>query len=304
MPEGDTLYRAARWLHEELAGGVIDALWIRGRGLLPGGFVTEVRALGKHVLLGIAEAPKGDEIAPRDASGAAHASPRSGGAAGGERDPAPRADAVLHFHLGMYGKIRRYDAPSVFARETAVTSLWLARGAARWIVFRAMTAELLRRSALGDHPQLARLGPDVLAPQLDLAALVGRARAAHRPTVADLLVDQVVAAGIGNRWKCEALWHERVHPRTPPERLGDDQLLALYRRARELMADAVARGGRDAHFPVMRGAPHHRSWVYGREGKPCPACGTPIRVARMGDDARGVWWCPRCQPGSAEPSRI
>ena len=58
MPEGDTLYRAASWLHEELAGRTIDALWIRGRGVLPGGLVTESRALGKHVLIGIAPSPK------------------------------------------------------------------------------------------------------------------------------------------------------------------------------------------------------------------------------------------------------
>jgi len=281
MPEGDTLYRAARWLHDELAGRELDALWIRGCGVLPGGVVTESRALGKHVLVGIAPEAKQAGTEPGDSTESTrHAS---------------RAEAVLHFHLGMYGKIRRYDAPSVFARESAATSLWLARGDTRWIVFRAMTAELIRRSALADHPRLARLGPDILAPRLDLAAVVARARAAHRPTIADLLVDQSVAAGIGNHWKCEALFLERIHPLTPPEQLSDAQLLALLRRARELMADSVARGGRDAHFPVPRGAPHHRAWVYGREGKPCPACSAPIRVARMGDDARGVWWCERCQ---------
>lgn len=272
MPEGDTLYRAARWLHGELAGGAIDALWIRGRGLSPGGRVTEARALGKHVLVGIAPPPEN----------ALRAAP-------------PCAEAVLHFHLGMYGKIRRYDGPGVLARETAATSLWIARGDTRWVVFRAMTAELLRRSALPDHPQLARLGPDILAPRLELAAVVARARAAHRPTIADLIVDQSVVAGIGNRWKCEALFLERIHPATPPERLSDAQLLALFRRAREEMAAAVASGGRDAHFPVPRSAPHARSWVYGREGQPCPACAAPIRVRRMGDDARGVWWCARCQ---------
>ncbi len=288
MPEGDTLYRAARWLDAELAGSAIDALWIRGRGVLPGGVVTEARALGKHVLVGVAAAPKPALVGPGDAS--AH-------------DQRPRADAILHFHLGMYGKVRRYDAAFAAGRETAHTSLWLGRGDTRWIVFRAMTAELLHRHALADHPALARLGPDVLAPRLDLAEVVTRARRAHRPTIADLLVDQGIAAGIGNRWKCEALFHERVHPLTKPEQLSDAQLLALYRRARELMADAVARGGRDAHFPTPRGAPHGRSWVYGREGRPCPACAAPIRVKRMGDDARGVWYCARCQPapsGAAE----
>jgi endonuclease-8 len=275
MPEGDTLYRVAAWLHEELAGTRVDALWIRGRGPLPGGVVSEARALGKHVLVGIAT--------PEPSASAA------------ER---PRASAILHFHLGMYGKARRYETASPYGRETAATSLWLARGDTRWIVFRAMTAELLDRRGLADHPVLARLGPDLLAPRLDLAEVVARARRAHRPTIADLLVDQTVAAGIGNRWKCEALFHERVHPLIPPHALADTTLLALYRRARELMADAVAHGGRDAHLPVPRSAPHGRSWVYGREGRPCPACAAPIRVRRMGDDARGVWYCARCQRAS------
>lgn len=272
MPEGDTLYRVAGWLSEELAGSRLDALWIRGRGALAGGVVTEARALGKHVLLG---------LALRDADA--------------EPPARSRADAIVHFHLGMYGKLRRYDAAFAGGRETAATSLWLARGASRWVVFRAMTAELIDRRGLADHPTLSRLGPDLLERRIDLADVVARARRAQRPTIADLLVDQSVAAGIGNHWKCEALFHERVHPLTPPAALDDAQLLALYRRARELMADAVARGGRDAHFPVPRSAPHGRRWVYGREGRPCPACSAPIRVRRMGDDARGVWFCPRCQ---------
>jgi endonuclease-8 len=276
MPEGDTLFRAARWLDEQLAGRAIDALWIRGRGVLPGGVVTEARALGKHVLIGIAPAAKAGEVARTHAQ-------------------RPRAEAVLHFHLGMYGKIRRYDGLRVFARETAATSLWLAREGARWIVFRAMTAELLRRDALIDHPQLAKLGPDILAPRVDLAEILARARAAHRATIADLLVDQAVSAGIGNRWKCEALFEQRIHPETPPERLSDAQLLALFRSARERMAEAVQFGGRDPHFPTPRSAPWAGSFVYGREGEPCPRCDAPIRVARMGDDARGVWWCARCQ---------
>ena len=294
MPEGDTLYRAARWLDGELAGSAIDALWIRGRGVLPGGVITEARALGKHVLVGIAAQPKAEPNADAELEPGDHATTPPRDAA--RPDKPPRADAILHFHLGMYGKLRRYEAALASGRETPHTSLWLARGDTRWIVFRAMTAELLHRHALADHAALARLGPDVLAPVLDLAEVVARARRAHRPTIADLLVDQSIAAGIGNRWKCEALFHERIHPLTPPERLSDAALLALYRRARELMADSVARGGRDAHFPTPRSAPHGRSWVYGREGRPCPACSAPIRVKRMGDDARGVWFCARCQP--------
>ncbi len=265
MPEGDTLYRVAHWLDAELAGCTVGQLWIRDRGELRGGFVTEAQSLGKHVLVGLA---------------------MNGGG---------RADAILHFHLGMYGKVRRYEEKLEPHRTTAATSLWIERDATRWVVFRAMTTELLDRRALADHPVLSRLGPDLLAPRVDLADVVARARRAERPTIADLLVDQRVAAGIGNRWKCEALFLERVHPQTPPHRIDDAGLLALYRRARELMAASVARAGRDAHFPVPRSAPLGLSWVYGREGRPCPKCGAPIRVARMGDDARGVWYCPRCQ---------
>lgn len=266
MPEGDTLYRAAAWLHAELAGRPIDKLWLRDRGevkAVAGARVSEVRARGKHVLAGLAT------------------------------DGAARADAVLHFHLGMYGKIRRYD--EFLETPSAATALYVERAGTRWVVFRAMLAELLHRRALTDHPTLSRLGPDILAPRVDLAEVVARARRVHHPTIADLLVDQTVASGIGNAWKCEALFAERMHPLRPPERVSDAELLALVRRARELMAESVASGARDAHFPVPRSAPLPERRVYGREGRPCPGCGRPIRVERVGDGARGVWYCPSCQ---------
>jgi endonuclease-8 len=267
VPEGDTLFRAAAWLHAELADRPIDKLWLRAWGevkALAGARVTEVRARGKHVLAGLAT------------------------------NGADRAEAVLHFHLGMYGKVRRYE--QFLEVPSATTALYLERGGARWVVLRAMIAELVHRGALADHPQLSRLGPDILAPRIDLAEIVRRARRVHHPTIADLLVDQTVAAGIGNAWKCEALFAEGIHPLRPPEQIGDDALLALLRRARELMAESVASGARDPHFPVPRSAPAARRWVYGREGRPCPECGAPIRVRRMGDGSRGVWYCPRCQP--------
>ena len=275
MPEGDTLYRVARWLHAELAGRELDALWLKDRGALPalaGASVTEAQSIGKHVLIGIVPHPKAG------GDGAARSGP-----------------AVLHFHLGMYGKVRRFDSEAGARRPSELASLALERGATRWIVFRAMTAELIHRRALADHPVLSRLGPDLLAPRVDLARVVDRARRVHHTAIADLLIDQTVAAGIGNRFKCEALFAERVHPLRAPERLTDGELLALYRRARELLAESVSRAARDAHLPTPRDAPAPREWVYGREGKPCPSCGTAIRVERMGDGARGVWYCPRCQ---------
>src|ERR671936_489156 len=85
--------------------------------------------------------------------------------------------------------------------------------------------------------RLARavLATDLLADDFDLALVVSRARGSPAPTLGELLLDQKVAAGIGNVFKCEALWWLRLDPWLPPERLDDTRLAELYRVARDFM---------------------------------------------------------------------
>jgi endonuclease VIII len=107
--------------------------------------------------------------------------------------------------------------------------------------------------------------------------------------VGELLLDQRVTAGIGNVYRCEVLWHERVNPWTQSATLTDKQLGALFEVAREAMRGNLAGGPR--RFPG-----YGKEAVHGRGGRPCPRCGTRIQVRAQGEHARLTYWCPACQP--------
>ena len=93
-------------------------------------------------------------------------------------------------------------------------------------------------------------------------------------------MDQRVAAGIGNIYRCEALFRLRLDPRTPIGDVDPDEVLAVYRTARDLLRESV-----DARTPERL--------VHGRGGAPCAVCGTPIRVFHLAD--RLAYACFTCQ---------
>jgi len=175
----------------------------------------------------------------------------------------------------------------------------LCTGDVCYVCARAYRAELVRTRALAIHPQLARLGPDLLADPPAIDELVRRARLpAHAGReIADLLLDQRVAAGIGNVYKSEVLFECHVNPRTSVRQLDDEQLASLFRTAARLMRLNLLTRQRTA-VPIRRRAlpSSHRLWVYGRAGQPCLDCGTPIARFLQGDHARSTYFCPCCQP--------
>jgi endonuclease-8 len=118
-----------------------------------------------------------------------------------------------------------------------------------------------------------RLGPDVLTDDLSGVRLRG--------TIGEALLDQRQVAGIGNVWRCEALWQAGVSPWAPAESVDQQAILA---HAHRLMAASLA-----GERPVRE--------VYRRPGRPCRRCGTPIRSRGQGDDNRTAYWCPGCQAG-------
>ena len=120
--------------------------------------------------------------------------------------------------------------------------------------------------------------------------------------VIDTQALQRVMAGIGNIYKSELLFLSGVHPDTPADALDDDDWRALMTRARELLRANVAPSsgaGIETYRGPRRGTGRHsaadRLWVYGRGGRPCRRCGTPIARRKDGDDARVTYWCPECQ---------
>jgi endonuclease VIII len=267
MPEGDTVHKLAAVLRPLLEGRALASLRLRDRAAAShaGVVVEELAVLGKHFLFAL-----------------------------GCRD-------VLHVHLGMHGRWLR-NAPGDPGRATVVA---LETAAERFLCVAAPVAELLRRADLAAHPVIARLGPDVLAAEFDPERAAARARRCDARSVADLLLDQRAACGIGNVYKSEVLFAEGLHPGTAPTRIDDAQLAAIYVRARTLMQQNLGAWRRTTVRPVRRdeawpaGMP--RVFVYGRAGAPCLRCGAPIASRRQGDQARSTYWCPGCQADPDAP---
>jgi endonuclease-8 len=251
MPEGDTIHRIASALAPRLIGRVLERVTTQGlaRGIA-GRTVARVTAHGKHLVIELADG------------------------------------AHIRTHLGMYGRQRSYGRPE---GEAVLAKLSLGRislalvtsdGVHLWIG--ARTVEILERRAPLHGQRVAALGPDVLADDFDCRQAASRASLHGSRMVGEVLLDQSVAAGVGNIWRCESLFARGIDPRTGTSALGDAELEAIYATARELMQDSVA-GDAD------------RFAVYGRTGKPCRRCGSAIACYSLGDPPRWTWSCPLCQ---------
>lgn len=262
MPEGDTVHRNARVLERELQGRTLARFFVRDRGDVPelvGRTIDRIEARGKHLLVHM-----------------------SGG-------------WILRVHLGMKGSwVRRH----VRERTPADATATLVVDETAYTCVGAFTAELMRENALRTHPRLGRLGPDLLADPPDIAAAVKRAMqpAYANREIGDVLMDQRVAAGIGNVYKSEVLFECRVHPRTRMHHITPEKMAELYERAAHLMRLNLLTRRRTAVPLRRRPTPtSHRLWVYMRAGKPCLDCGTRIERFMQGDMNRSTYFCPRCQ---------
>lgn len=264
MPEGDTIRRITRVLAAELPGRILDRLELRDRGEvteLAGRRILGVEARGKHMFVHL-----------------------EGGWS-------------LRAHLGMNGRwVKRHVGE---ARPARGATALLVVGDALYACERAYAVETVRTKALRTHPRLARLGPDLLADPPPVTEATTRARhpAYGDREIGNLLLDQRVAAGIGNVYKSEVLFECRVHPRTRVRQLEPAELEHLFERAASLMRANLPTRRRTTVPLRRRPMPSSgRLWVYGREGKPCRDCGTPIRRFLQGDMGRSTYHCPSCQP--------
>jgi endonuclease VIII len=262
MPEGDSIHRVATALRPLVVGVPLVRVHVGGvvREELAGAKATAVTPHGKHMMI---ELDRGWE---------------------------------LRIHLGMNGRWRRYRSP-----RTAPThaSLILVTATDELACLRAPTVELTARRDPRRARATASLGPDVLADDFDPAVAAARARHFGAAPIGVVLLDQRVAAGIGNVYKSEVLWLESQSPFTPTSALTDEQLIALYARARVLMRANLGPGRRVTRTGPRGGrSPDDRYWAYRRARRPCSRCQTPITTAVQGEQLRRTYYCPRCQPAS------
>jgi endonuclease VIII len=271
VPEGDTLYRTAAGLRPHLVGRAVTAARANGPGAVPqahrlvGRTIDAVDSVGKNLII--------------------------------------RFDGGLELrtHLRMNGSWHRYRPGEPWKRPAARARLVLEVPGAVAVCFDAPVVELFEARAEALHPSLGRLGPDLLGSAFDSAEAHRRLRDPARANVeiAMALLDQRALAGIGNVYKNEVLWIERVSPFATVGDLDDATLDRLISTSRRLLV-ANAASGRGAERVTTggdRGAPGPL-YVYGRGGRPCRRCRTPIASTRQGSDLpRTTYWCPSCQGG-------
>jgi formamidopyrimidine-DNA glycosylase len=213
-------------------------------------------------------------------------------------DGSGAGEAVLA-HLGMSGQLllRPPDAPD--EKHLRVRIEFADAGPQlRFVDQRTFGALSVARDGARLPAEIRHIARDLLDPELDEPLVIRRLRT-RRTGLKRALLDQTLVSGIGNIYADEALWLARLHYARPTQRLRRAEVARVLAAAREVMTAALAEGGTsfDALYVDVNGSSGYfdRSLaVYGRAGKPCPRCGTPI--VREAFANRSSHLCPRCQP--------
>jgi len=290
VPEGDTIFRAAQTLHRALAGhdvvrfeSVFPALTrIHDDTPVTGRRIDGVTAAGKHILMRFS-APRHAEDAPS------------------EQRESRGGELVLRTHMRMNGSWHIYRAGEAWLRPRRDMRIVVATTAFEAVGFNVPVAEFLQPRALARQDDLRLMGPDLLGDTFDAAEALRRFRARPEFSIADALLNQRIVAGAGNVYKSEVLFLCGVNPFADVAHVEDERVLAILSTARKhLQANVIDPSAaivtyRGYRRTTRRADPAERLYVYGRAGKPCRKCGTPIDVRAQGPHARLTYWCPRCQ---------
>lgn len=260
MPEGDTIHRVAARLRPVLRDQPLTRVElprVPRPHPAPGSTVTGVEARGKHLLLHTSDG------------------------------------LTVHTHQRMTGAWHLYRPGERWRKPARGARVVLGVPGAVAVCFHAPIVEVVATPLLARHPSLRALGPDLCEERADLDEAAARltSLATDRRSIGEALLDQRVAAGIGNVYRCDVLFLNGLDPATPVEEVP----VALRR---QLLVDAARLLRANLTTERRTTAPEHGPgalWVHGRGGQPCRRCGTTIEVAPLGEHARLAYRCPRCQ---------
>lgn len=265
MPEGDTIHRTAVALQRALQNkpilrfkSFVAQISLRLEEKFKGASVVRVEAIGKNLLIHFSN------------------------------------QLVLHSHMRMTGSWHIYRKGERWRKSPAAARIVIEVPDFEAVCFSAPVIRLLSEEGAKRDPELTRLGPDLLDDSAYNPALMATRLAQHPDMEIGLaLIRQDLISGIGNVYKSETLFLEKVNPFMPVHELDSAILQRLIRRAWQLMRPNLNEG-RMRH---TRNAldESSRLWVYKRNGKPCLACGTPIEMRRQGPDRRSTYFCRKCQ---------
>lgn len=204
-------------------------------------------------------------------------------------------------HLRMTGKfvlVEAGQAEPLHVRFRFLMSAGAAPADRARVVFRDMRrfgrVWLLPTASVAAMPELAKLGPDAYLEPLPAPALAERAGRSHRP-VKSWLMDQTVVGGLGNICASEILFRARIAPTRPADSLSEEEVRRLAETIPDYLEWAIRTqlGPEITYIAERRGS--NPFAIYGRQGEPCPHCGTPLE--RKVIAGRSSFYCPVCQKG-------
>jgi endonuclease-8 len=274
MPEGDTIFRSTRALHQAFAGKTVTlfetayAQLASGNDQSPvaGRIIERVESRGKWLLV--------------------HFS----------------GDLILATHMLMSGSWHIYRAGERWKRARSHMRVVLGTADFVAVAFNVPIARFYTARTLERFAAVAGLGPDVLRQSFAADEAATRLLEHASEEVGNVLLNQRVLAGIGNVFKSEVCFACGVHPFRTVASLRSQELDCLLSTARRMLAANVVDGAGDgivtytgARRTTGSSNPAARLWVYRRAGSPCRRCGTSILTRKQGLGARSTYWCPECQ---------
>jgi endonuclease VIII len=274
MPEGDTIFRAARSLQKVLGGKIVT----RFDTMLPllqridhdtplaGRTIEAVFSNGKWLTIRFS------------------------------------GDLHLLTHMLMNGSWHLYRHGEAWKQSFRDMRVLLETADCVAVAFNVSIAEFHTARSLARRPVFKDQGPDLLGEAFDPEVVALRISQRSDEEVGDVLLDQRVMAGLGNVYKSEVCFVSRVNPFTRVGDLAEAQVQRLTASSQQLLR-TNAEGSSSGALGVLtfrrttrRADPSARLYVYGRTGKPCLRCGTRILSRKQGEHARTTFWCPTCQP--------
>jgi endonuclease-8 len=275
MPEGDTIFRAARAMNQALAGKIVT----RFESVLPKlKRVDEDAPLAGRTIESVTSAGKWNLIL------------FSG-------------DLILLTHMRMNGSWHLYRPGERWQRSRNDMRIVIETADFVAVGFNVPVAEFHTAESLQRKPELRSLGADLLSDDFDAETARARLRSQREEEIGIALLNQRVMAGIGNVYKSEVCFACNVNPFALVRTLSEEQVHCLIEIARRLLRLNVSQesgGGIVTYTGFRRTTGRHNPaehlWVYGRRGLPCRKCGTKIEAKKHALDARVTFWCPNCQP--------
>jgi endonuclease-8 len=279
MPEGDTIYRAARALQRAIGGRIVTGF---ETGLAPLARVNDdTPILGRTI----------EKVESRGKWCLMHFS----------------GDLILVTHMLMSGSWHIYRTGERWRMPHRAMRAVIRTADFEAVAFNVPVAEFHTARSLERYTQIPKLGPDILSEDFTVEAgakrLADYAAANPNVEIAVALLNQRVLAGLGNVYKSEVAFIAGVNPFRAMSTITPQEREQMAEFAQRYMQANVLDGSGDGivtYFGNRRTTGNsnrdERLWVYGRQGEECRRCGATIMMRKQGEQARSTYWCPQCQP--------